>query len=167
MRSSLVRKLIVPLLLCLFFVGLGASIVVNSLFTFPHRYAVLSSRGVRIEGTLVKCGPGIGGGNGTGCEVHITFKGFSRTWDYPENSPQFNGMSPGDRIPMLVDPANPNDAYTVLDVRDRTNTGFGVLFSLGCAFILIGLGGLWWTLTLQRRVNRKVKKLSEPFEGSA
>lgn len=168
MRSTLpIRVVLAPLLVCLFFIGFGTSIVVNSLSTVPHQYAELSNRGVRIEGTLVKCAPGLGGGRGTGCEVHISYKGFARTWDYPENIAQFAGLHPGDHIAMLVDPSDPNDAYTVVDVRDRTNSGIGVLFFLGGFFILLGLVGLWWVLTWQRRIDMRVRRLSERFGGAA
>lgn len=128
-------------LVCLFFVGLGTSIVVNTLYTFPHRYDLLASRGIRVDGSLVKCAPGIGGGRGVGCEVHLAYKSFDRTWDYPENSPQFGDLHPGSSIPMLVDPSNPNIAYTVLDVRERTSSGLGLLFYFGCVLVLAGIGG--------------------------
>ena len=158
--------LIAIVLLCLFFIGIGTSTVINTLYTFPHRYGLLASGGVSVDGTLVKCAPGIGGGRGIGCEVHLNYEHFNRTWEYPENSPQFNGLTPGSRIPMLVDPSNPNIAYTVLDVRQRTDSGLGVLFFFGCALVVVGIAGLWWVLTLQRRVDRKVARISERFGGA-
>jgi hypothetical protein len=80
-----------------------------------------------------------------------------RVWDYPENSAQFNGLSDGASVPVLVDPRDPNIVYTVRDVEQRTNTrGFALT---GLVFIVPGVLGLvamgWFALRFVPRANRR------------
>jgi hypothetical protein len=84
----------------------------------------------------VTCAPGIG----VGCQLAVRYQGRRCIWDYPENSAQFNGLSDGASVPVLVDPHDPNIVYTVRDVEQRTNTGGFAL--TGLIFIVPGVLGL-------------------------
>jgi hypothetical protein len=134
--------------LCLFLIGLGGSIIWSSTSRLPHRYDTLARSGIRTTAQLVACAPGIGGGRGIGCRLALRYQGHRRVWDYPENSPQFNGLSDGVSVPVLVDPHNSNIVYTVRDVEQRTNTrGFaltGLIFIVPGALGLVAMG--WFAL---------------------
>ena len=47
-----------------------------------------------------------------------------------DNLDQFDGVEPGDRVAVLVDPDDPETAFSVVDVRERTNSGIGLLLGL-------------------------------------
>src|SRR5438067_2355243 len=81
----------------------------------------------------------LGGGRGVACRLTLAFHGSSRTWVYPENSSQFEDLSAGAPVPMLVDPRDPRTAYTLIDVRAHTNTGFGIVAGLGAFFACLGV----------------------------
>jgi hypothetical protein len=143
--------------LCLFLIGLGGSMIWSSTSRLPHRYDTLSRSGIRTTAQLVTCAPGIGGGRGIGCQLAVRYQGRRRVWDYPENSAQFNGLSDGASVPVLVDPRDPNIVYTVRDVEQRTNTrGFALT---GLVFIVPGVLGLvamgWFALRFVPRANRR------------
>lgn len=77
---------------------------------------------------------------------------FSRTWDYPEDSKQFAGLSRGAALPVLLDPLHPTTVCTVRDVQRRTNTGLGPVLGLGVVFLAAGVaGGVWFVRVLLRR----------------
>jgi hypothetical protein len=104
---------------------------------------------VQATANLVKCAPGIGGGRGVGCRVSLRFAGRVRTWNYPEDAHQFDGLSAGAPIPVLVDPSDPRTVYTARDVERRTNAGASspVLW-FGVVLVGIGLAGFAWLLRL-------------------
>jgi hypothetical protein len=136
-------------LLCMFFVVFGAFNIWDSYHRLPHTYARLRTGGVQATANLVKCAPGIGGGRGVGCRVSLRFAGRVRTWNYPEDAHQFDGLSAGAPIPVLVDPSDPRTVYTARDVERRTNAGASspVLW-FGVVLVGIGLAGFAWLLRL-------------------
>ena len=136
------------IVLCLFFVGFGASLIWKSEHGLPAAYARLRAHGVPATAHLVRCAPGTGGGRGVGCRLSLG----DRTWDYPEDSAQFRGLPAGAPVAVLVDPHHPTTVYTVHDVDRRTNAGIGspVLW-FGVVLIAAGLGGLVWFFRLSRR----------------
>lgn len=143
--------------LCVFLIALGGFMIWDSTTRLPHRYDTLARRGIRTTAQLVTCAPGIGGGRGTGCRLAIRYQGRRRVWDYPENSSQFNGLSDGVSVPVLVDPHNPDIVYTVRDVEQRTNTeGFaltGLIFIVPGALGLVATG--WFALRIVPRAHRR------------
>lgn len=144
------------ILLCLFFIGFGASTVWEAFFALPAAYDRLEAAGVPAIAVIDECRAGLGGGRGVACRISMDFEGVTRAWVYPENSPQFDGLGPGDRVPMLVDPTSPDVAYTVTDVSARTNTGWtGALF--GEVLVFVGLAGLVFEANLW--LNRRSFKL--------
>jgi hypothetical protein len=137
-------------LVCLFFVVFGAFEAWDSYHRLPRVYASLRARGLPATARLVRCAPGIGGGRGVGCRLSLTFAGRERTWDYPEDAPQFERLAAGAAIPVLVDPRNPNTVYTVHDVDHRTNAGTSPGFWYGIVLLVVGLAGLSFLLWLSR-----------------
>lgn len=136
-------------LLCLFFVVFGAYSAWDSYHRLPQRYARLRTHGVQATANLVKCAPGIGGGRGVGCRVSLRFAGHARTWDYPEDVRQFEGLRAGAPIPVLVDASDPATVYTVRDVERQTNAGASSpLLWFGVVLVGIGLAGFAWLLRL-------------------
>jgi hypothetical protein len=130
------------ILLCLFFLGYGISLVWKSERSLPGAYATLRSRGVPATARLVRCAPGIGGGRGVGCRISFDYQGRTPTWDYPEDSHQFDGLQPGAPIAVLVDPHDPQTVYTVHDVDRRTNAGItSPVLWYGVVLIALGLAG--------------------------
>lgn len=143
------------ILLCVFFLGYGTSLVWKSERSLPGAYAALRSRGVPATAHLVLCAHGIGGGRGVGCRVSLDYQGHARTWDYPEDSHQFDGLQPGAPIAVLVDSRNPQTVYTVHDVDHRTNAGItSPVLWYGTVLIILGLAGLsgfLWIVRARRR----------------
>lgn len=128
-------------LVCLFCIGIGARIVWNALFALPLAYDRLEHAGAPATAVIDECRAGLGRGQGVACRLSMDFDGVTRTWVYPENATQFDGLRHGDAVPMLVDPASPDVVYTVTDVNARTNTGwFGALFAE--LLVLVGLAAL-------------------------
>jgi len=138
-------------LVCLFFAGFGAHMIWHSTVTLPHTYDRLERIGAPATATVDKCAPGLGGGRGVACRLTLNYQGSARTWVYPENSRQFQGLPIGATVSMLVDPGHPRTAYTVTDVDARTNAGFGVVAGLGFFFICLGLSGIAFMTWLARR----------------
>lgn len=146
--------MIVLPLVAVFLVAFGAHIVYESAYGLGHQYDVLKQRGVEVDGQLVNCAPGIGGGRGVGCRVRLLYQSSARTWDYPEDASQFDRLQPGDAVPMLVDPRRPSTAYTVRDVQQRTNAGVGAVLALGLVYVVVGVIGLLWSARLISRLRR-------------
>jgi hypothetical protein len=135
--------------LCVFFVGFGAYTAWDSYYRLPHRYAALRHAGVRATANLVRCAPRLGGGNGIGCRISLSYAGHSRTWNYPENSSQFERLPAGAGIPVLVDPEHTATVYTVRDVDKETNAGLSSpLLWFGVVLVGVGLAGLVWFVRL-------------------
>jgi hypothetical protein len=130
------------ILLCLFFLGYGASLVWKSERSVPAAYRALRSRGIPATAQLVACGPGHGH-HGTDCRLSLDYRGQTRSWIYPEDSPQFEHLQPGASVSVLVDPGHPATVYTVHDVDRGTNTGItSPVLWYGVVLICIGLAGL-------------------------
>lgn len=143
---------VVAALVSIFFVVFGVFTGWHSLVTLPRTYDNLEAHGVPATATLEKCARGLGGGRGVGCRLSLTFAGSTRAWNYPENSRQFEGLPVGSGVPVLVDSKNPGTAYTVTDVRARTNAGFGPVVALGIAFVLIGASIAVAIIRVKRRL---------------
>jgi len=142
-----------------FCIWLGVSQFGYSWHELPAAYKALRQRGVPATARLDKCAPGIGGGRDVGCQLTLVFRGRIKTWAYPENTPQFDRLRPGDPVPVLVDPQNPSVVYTAQDVSRRTNTGnfayWGLIF-VGVG--LLPLASIGWT---EYRVRKKMRRLIE------
>lgn len=140
---------------CLFLVGLGLHMMWHSTVTLPREYDQLEAHGVPATAAVDECARGLGGGHGVGCRLRLSFDGSTRTWVYPENSRQFGGLLRGSPVAMLVDSRNPAIAYTVTDVRSRTNAGFGIVAGFGAFFACLGAAGIgflaWLALPWRRR----------------
>lgn len=156
-RRALRRLRLVALtwiVLCLFFLGYGASLVWKSERGLPAAYAALRARGIAATANLVRCAPGVGGGRGVGCRLRIDYQGHSRTWDYPEDAGQFESLQPGAPIAVLVDPRDATTVYTVHDVDKETNTGVtSPVLWYGIVLIAVGiasLAGLLWIVRGRR-----------------
>jgi hypothetical protein len=110
---------------------------------------VLRHAGVRATATLVRCAPRLDGGNGVGCRISLSYAGERRTWNYSENSRQFERLPTGAAIPVLVDPRHTATVFTVRDVEQETNAGIGSpLLWFGVVLVGIGLAGLVWLARL-------------------
>jgi hypothetical protein len=136
-------------LLCVFFIGFGAYTAWDSYYRLPHRYAALRHTGVRATANLIRCAPRLGGGNGVGCRISLSYAGHRRTWNYAENSSQFERLPPGAAIPVLVDPKDTSTVFTVRDVAQETDAGIGSpLLWFGVGLVAIGMAGLAWLVRL-------------------
>ncbi|HET6916719.1 MAG TPA: DUF3592 domain-containing protein [Acidimicrobiales bacterium] len=143
---------VVAALVAVFFAVFGVFIAWHSLVTLPRTYDMLQAHGIPSTATLEKCAPGIGGGRGVGCRLSLSIDGLTREWNYPENSRQFYGLPIGSGVPVLVEPSSPGTVYTVTDVRDRTNAGFGPVVVLGIVFMLLGIAISVVVLRVKRRL---------------
>jgi hypothetical protein len=84
------------------------------------------------------------------CQLSLRFDGRVRTWDYPEDSTQFEGLTVGAPIPVLVDPTDSSIVYTLRDVEHRTNAGTSPVFWYGVVLVVLGLAGFAFLLRLSR-----------------
>jgi hypothetical protein len=114
------------------------------------------------------CDSGIGIGRRE-CLLTLDFEGVTRTWTYSENYPQFAGMPPGSLVPVLVDPAHPDVADTVADVRARTNAGWTGPGLLGAVFLVSGMTGSAFgiALVLSRPRSKLMRVLGSQRVGGA
>jgi len=122
--------------------GFGIWGLHNTLVAMPARYDALEQRGVATTATFEGCF------GSRSCDVSMTFRGVPRRWRYPVNSGQFGDLPQGARIAMIVDPRDPETAYTAEDVERRTNDGFGLLLVVAAAFGLLGLVAfpVWYSI---------------------
>jgi hypothetical protein len=141
------RVVVVAFLVCLFLVAYGAATAWHSLVTLPRGYDHLRSRGVATSAELVGC-------QHRGCRLRVTFAGRSREWLSAQGKRQFDGLQPGARVPVLVDPAHPSTVYTVRDVGARTNAGWSGPAIYGVVLLTIGVLGLYGLFRLARLVRR-------------
>lgn len=130
------------LLLCLFFIGLGVVQVWSNLYDRPGVYARLRVEGIPATAHIAECRAGLGGGNGWDCALTVHVGGATTTFVYPENSDQFDGLAIGAPVAVLVDPRHRANIYTVRDVEENTNTGWGPVAWFGVVMIALGVGGL-------------------------
>jgi hypothetical protein len=135
------------LVLCLFFLGFGTYTAWHSAVALPRTYAQLRSSGVPATARLASCGNY--GGNGVSCRLQLSYAGKTRIWTYPNDVHQFHGLPLGAPIAMLVDPTDPEIAYTVGDVNANTNAGWGILSFLGLGLAFAGAAGLLWEAKLR------------------
>jgi hypothetical protein len=136
-----------------FFVGYGAYLAWGSVVSRPHAYARLRVHGVPATARLAACGH-FGGARGVTCRLQLSFRGRTRTWTYRNDTRQFHGLPLGAAVPVLVDSAHPETAYTVHDVQAGTNAGWGVLAFFGIGLAALGAAGLAWQGRLSRRPAR-------------
>jgi hypothetical protein len=121
----------------------------------PRDYTVLDRRGARMTATFAGCT----GGRDNTCRLRLP--GERVLWDYRQNSAQFDGLSAGAPVEVLIDPENRRTRYTAVDVRRRTNAGFGVLFGFS---IVIGLAGVA-SVPYLRRSGRPLPDIARAAEG--
>src|SRR5215210_1287553 len=112
------------------FIGIAVWGTYETMFKLRRDYSVLDQRGARATATFSGCT----GGRDNKCRLRLA--GSPALWDYSQNFHQFSGLSIGAPVEVVIDPEDPNRRYTAVDVRRRTNEGFGVLFGF-C--IVIGL----------------------------
>jgi hypothetical protein len=100
-----------------------------SLYALPRTYDRLERSGVRVSATLGYVNPpGIDRFKDNDYyTLTYAFGGRERTKNVFEHWDQFDGVPLGQTVPMLVDPKDPDTAFSVADVRARTNAGFGLL----------------------------------------
>jgi hypothetical protein len=147
MRALLSFWAIVPLSM----IGIGVGGIDQTLIALPRQYDALEQRGRLTTASFAGCT----GGRDSKCR--LTLPGSSRSWDYSENFPQFEGLPIGAPVPVLVDPDHPGTRYTVLDVTRRTNAGFGVVAAFSSVVGLTGLVGLPWFARWARRFLRGMR----------
>lgn len=140
-RSRL--TIVVWSLVCLFFLILGTVSAWNAAIGLPRTYSHLEAHGVRETATFAGCRVVDVRQN----ECRLTLSG--RTWTYSKDYPQFNGLTAGAPVAVLVDPKHPTTVYTAHDVTVRYNAGFGPLAVLGVVFAVLGFLGLAFLLWLQ------------------
>jgi hypothetical protein len=137
------------LALMVFFIGLGTYITWDAVATRPAVYETLEQRGVKTDARVDYHEVGFSGRDNY-YSLTVTFRGGTYSTHYHNNYKQFESVQPGDTVPALVDPENPEVIYTVADVHEGTNAGFGVLAAFGIAMTIAGLYGLvyfirlWW-----------------------
>ena len=147
-NSSRVRD-VMWLLVCAFFVVFGVVTTWNAAADLPRTYSHLSSHGVRATALFTGCR--VTGIRDHECRLTLTYGGRTRTWNYSEDFPQFDGLSVGAPVPVVVDPEHPTTAYTVHDVETRYDAGFGVLAIFGIVLAIVGVLGLAWAGVQWRR----------------
>ena len=139
----------IVLALMVFFIGFGAYITWDAVSARPAVYETLEGRGVKADARVDYHEVGFSGDDDY-YSLTVTFRGSSYSTRYHNNYPQFESVRPGGTVPALVDPENPEVIYTVTDVREGTNAGFGVLAVFGIAMTIGGIYGLvyfirlWW-----------------------
>ncbi len=137
------------LLLCAFFLIFGLATAWQAAFDLPATYSRLSSSGVRATATFAGCR--VTGIRDHECRLALAYQGRTRTWNYSEDFPQFHGLLVGAVVPVLVDPQDSTTVYTVHDVQERYDAGFGVLGIFGIALASVGAVGLVWEVVRRRR----------------
>jgi hypothetical protein len=129
------------------------------LISLPRTYDRLERDGVRVPATVGYVDPA--GSNRFRNNDYYTLTFHFRGRRYQErafeNFRQFDGVALGDEVPVLVDPDDPGTAFSVADVRARTNSGIGLgsaasLFDiLLCGWFLVGeISAKKWSRRLRR-----------------
>jgi hypothetical protein len=124
-----------------------------SLYALPRTYDRLQSSGVRVSATLGYVNPpGIDRFKDNDYyTLTYAFGGRSRTKNVFENWDQFDGVDLGQTVPVLVDPKDPDTAFSVADVRARTNSGIGLLSGLSLLIFVMCLYYLPEAVPRERR----------------
>lgn len=146
-RNSLRLMNAMWLLVSAFFVIFGLVTAWQAAFGLPATYSRLGSHGVRATATFAGCR--VTGIRDHECRLSLAYRGKTRTWRYREDFAQFDGLLVGAVVPVLVDPAHTTTVYTVHDVEERYNAGFGVLGIFG--IVLAGVGGAGLAMYLRSR----------------
>jgi len=165
-------------------VGLVASIwgCWYTMYRLPHTYSTLEDRGVPVTGQPVYRESG----DRDFVVVTFTYRGRTREERVFDSIDQFRYSSAGtlEQVPVLVDPEDAGTAFTVYDVRERTNTGlsfFPIFVICGLIFCVVSLikeipearqyvrlmsrdvpDGTWKPLPLEAPPPRPRKPLGEP-----
>jgi len=137
------------------FIGIAVWGTYETMFKLRRDYSVLDQRGARATATFSGCT----GGRDNKCRLRLA--GSPALWDYSQNFHQFSGLSIGAPVEVVIDPEDPNRRYTAVDVRRRTNEGFGVLFGF-C--IVIGLAG-FAAVPVLLRSSRAMLEIAHEAEG--
>jgi len=129
------------LTLMVFFVGFGAWTTWDTFSARPAVYETLKDRGVQVAAHPENHHVGFTGRDDY-YTLTVTYRGQRYSTHYHDDYKQFRSVPPGGTVPALVDPKDPEIIYTVADVRERTNAGFGVVAVFGIVMTLAGLFGL-------------------------
>jgi Bacterial PH domain len=132
---------------CLFLLIFGIVTAWQAAAGLPRTYSRLDTHGVHATATFAGCR--VTGVRHHECRLMLVFGGRTRTWTYPEDYPQFNGLAVGAAVDVLVDPNHSATVYTEHDVAIRYDAGFGALAIVGIAFAVAGFLGLAFLLWLQ------------------
>jgi Bacterial PH domain len=135
---------------CVFFLVFGIVTAWQAASGLPRTYSRLDTYGVHATATFAGC-------RVTGLRHHeCSLTLAARTWTYPEDYPQFNGLAKGAPVDVLVDPHHPTTVYTAHDVAVRYDAGFGPLAIFGIVLAVAGFLGLAFLLWVQHlaRVTR-------------
>jgi hypothetical protein len=127
-------------------VGTGCWGTYETMFKLPREYSTLESRGIPLTATFAGCTAG----RDATCTLELP--GSRARWDYGENHAQFDGLSVGAPVAVMVDPKDPHTRYTAVDLRRHTNAGFGVLFAFSLALGIAGLAAIPFLLRFSREV---------------
>jgi hypothetical protein len=141
------------ILVCAFFVVFGIATAWKAAFGLPRTYSRLASHGVRATATFAGCR--VTGIRRHECRLSLADDGSTRTWNYPQDFPQFDHLLVGAVVQVLVDPDHPATVYTVHDVDARYDAGFGVLGIFGIVLAVIGALGFAWNLWSKPRLGAK------------
>lgn len=141
----------------LFLIGFGITVIRDAMTNQPRTYRQLRSQGVALTAHFAGCP------NRLDCRLRLSYQGRSRTWKYGADYPQFDHLSVGAAVPVLLDPVHPNIVYTVHDVETNENTGLGFA-SVGLGFIAFGLLLLLWTFNSVRKSRRDAREMNRLFD---
>lgn len=116
----------------------------------PAEYARLSAHGTRAEARFAGCYVT----KPANCRLALAYAGKTRTWTYPQDYAQFSGVHTGDPVPVLVDPRDPLQVYTVHDVEVRYMPGFSGRRGVGIVAVIFGAVLLVSSFVRPRRARR-------------
>jgi hypothetical protein len=155
-----------------------------TMYRLPHAYNTLEDRGVRVVGQPDYREDG----DRDYIAVTFTYRGRTREERVFDSVNQFRYSRAGtlEKVPVLVDPEDPDTAFTVYDVRARTNTGlsfFPIFVICALIFCVVGLvkeipaarryvdlmspGAATWTPPIEAPPPRPREPLGEPDERQA
>jgi hypothetical protein len=146
---------VVGLCLCTLFIIFGVVTAWQDIVQRPQTYERLRDHGRQANAQLVSC-------SHRGCTLTLTYAGDTRKWLYPANRKQFNGLTIGAAIPVLVDPDHPQTVYTVRDVNDNTNAGWSPTGIYSLFLLVLGLVGLYGLTRAIRAYRRAYGSLLHP-----
>jgi hypothetical protein len=154
--TSPVWPLLALALMSLVLIGSGIAVIREATTNQPRTYRQLRSHGVGLTAQFAGCP------NRLDCRLTLSYDGRSRTWKYSADYAQFDHLSVGAPVPVLLDPAHPNTVYTVHDVQTNQNTGLGFA-SVGLGLIALGLLVLVVTFNMVRKSRRDAREMDRLF----